>query len=145
MWLNSPNRASAASLLRYVDHTQTQTPGRSLLSEWTVSRRGRYLHSTQHKRRTSMLSAEFEPAIPAIEWPRDLCLGPHEHRDRPLSVLGLCGFYAHSQNCEKRLLSSSCLSVCLSARNNSVPNGQIFMKFDIWLFFENLPRQFNCH
>jgi hypothetical protein len=29
-----------------------------------------------------------------------------------------------------------------SARNDSVPTGWIFKKFDIWVFFENLPRQF---
>jgi len=29
-----------------------------------------------------------------------------------------------------------CLSVCLSARNNSDPTGRIFMKFDIWVIFE---------
>jgi len=31
-------------------------------------------------------------------------------------------------------------SVCLSAWNNSAPNGRIFMKFDIRGFFENLSR-----
>ena len=39
--------------------------------------------------------------------------------------------YARSQNCEKRLLASSRLSVCLPVRNNSVPTGRIFTKFDI--------------
>jgi len=28
------------------------------------------LQPAQHKRRTSIPSAEFEPAIPAIEWPQ---------------------------------------------------------------------------
>ena len=52
-------------------------------------------------------------------------------------------FYPRSQNCEKRLFVSSCLSLCpsvrpsvlLSARNKSAPIGQIFIKFDIWIFF----------
>ena len=45
-------------------------------------------------------------------------------------------YYALSQNCEKRL-SDSCVSVWRpSAWNNSAPTGQIFMKFDIWEFFE---------
>ena len=35
-----------------------------------------------------------------------------------------------------------CLSVCLSAWNNSASTGRRFMKFDIWGFFENLPRTF---
>ena len=37
------------------------------------------------------------------------------------------------QNCEKLLLASSCMPVCLSVRpsawNNSAPTGRIFMKF----------------
>ena len=49
------------------------------------------------------------------------------------------GFQARSQNCEKRLLPWSCLSVRPftrpSAWNNSGPKGLIFMKFVIWVFF----------
>jgi len=45
-------------------------------------------------------------------------------------------FWALSQNCGERLLASSCLSFCPSARNNSAPTGRIFIKFDIWGFFE---------
>ena len=44
--------------------------------------------------------------------------------------------WVHSKNCEKRLLALSRLSGCLSAWNNSNPIGRIFMKFDIWIFFE---------
>ena len=45
---------------------------------------------------------------------------------------------------------SVCLSVCLSSVrpyewNNSAPTGRIFMKFDIWVFFENLSRIFKFH
>ena len=36
-----------------------------------------------------------------------------------------------SQNCEKRLLASSCLSVLLSAWNISAPTETILMKFNI--------------
>ena len=47
---------------------------------------------------------------------------------------------------EKRLLASSCLSVCLSvapsacvsAWNNFTSTGGIFMKFNILVFYENL-------
>jgi hypothetical protein len=35
-----------------------------------------------------------------------------------------------------------CLSVCW---NNSAPTGRVFMKFDIWVFFENLSKKFNLH
>jgi hypothetical protein len=44
-------------------------------------------------------------------------------------------FRRFSQNCEKRLLASSCMSVCPSAWSNSVRTGQIFMKFEISGFF----------
>ena len=45
-------------------------------------------------------------------------------------------FQILSQNYEKRLLASSCLSVRLFAWNNSVPTGGIFVKFDSGIFFE---------
>ena len=51
-------------------------------------------------------------------------------------------FQAHSQNCEKRLLASSYLSVrpsaCLFVWNNSAPTGRILMKLDIRAFLETL-------
>jgi hypothetical protein len=34
------------------------------------------------------------------------------------------------------------MSVSLSAWNNSAPTGRIFLKFDIWVFFENISRKF---
>jgi len=36
------------------------------------------------------------------------------------------------------------LSVYISSWNNSAPNGRIFTKFGIWVFFENLLRKFKC-
>jgi hypothetical protein len=36
-------------------------------------------------------------------------------------------------------------SVFPSALRNSAPTGYIFMKFDIWVFFENLSREFKFH
>jgi hypothetical protein len=38
-----------------------------------------------------------------------------------------------------------CLSVRLPARNNTATTGRIFMKFDIWGFFDNLSRKFKLH
>jgi hypothetical protein len=35
-------------------------------------------------------------------------------------------------------IASSCLSDCPTAWNNSTSTGRIFMKFDIWRFFENM-------
>jgi hypothetical protein len=53
-------------------------------------------------------------------------------RGRGVKGLIFCPhFQSRSQNCEKRLLSLSCLYVCPSAWNNSAPTGRIFMKFDI--------------
>jgi hypothetical protein len=40
-------------------------------------------------------------------------------------------FQAPSQNCEKRLRTSSCQSVCPPAWKNSAPTGRMFMKFYI--------------
>jgi hypothetical protein len=46
-------------------HTHTHTVGRSPPDEWSARRRGRYLHN-KHKKRISMPSAGFEPAVPAV-------------------------------------------------------------------------------
>jgi hypothetical protein len=43
--------------------------------------------------------------------------------------------------CEKRILASSCLSVCLSAWKTSALIGRLFVKFDIQVFFEKLSRK----
>jgi hypothetical protein len=45
----------------------------------------------------------------------------------------------------KNTTISFAMSVCPSARNNSPPNWQILMKFDIWAFFQNLSRKFEFH
>ena len=60
---NSPYRARAFSLLRLHYHTQTRyTP----LDEWSARRRDLYLTTHNiHNGQTPMLSAWFEPAIPA--------------------------------------------------------------------------------
>jgi hypothetical protein len=41
-----------------------------------------------------------------------------------------------------KIVESYCLSVRLSACNNSALIGRIFMKFSIWIFFESLSRKF---
>jgi hypothetical protein len=47
---------------------------------------------------------------------------------------------------KKGILFSSWLSVRPSAWNNSAPRERIFIKQDIWVFFENLPRKiFKSH
>jgi hypothetical protein len=47
-----------------------------------------------------------------------------------------CSLLGASQNCDNRLLALSRLSA-----GNSAPTGRIFMKFDIWVFLENLSRK----
>jgi hypothetical protein len=45
----------------------------------------------------------------------------------------------------RKAIISFVMSVCPSAWNNSAPTGWIFMKFDIWAFFENLSRKDEFH
>jgi hypothetical protein len=52
--------------------------------------------------------------------------------------------YALSQKCKKRLLASSCLSVCPYTWNDLAPIRRILMKFEIRVFLENLCEIFNC-
>jgi len=52
---------------------------------------------------------------------------------------------AHSQNCDKQLLASTCLSGHVSQWNNLAPTWQIFMKFDNYIFFYNLLRKYTFH
>ena len=54
-------------------HTQTQTPGRTPLSEWSARRRGRYPRNNP-KRRTSIVFKGFKPAIPTSERPQTYAL-----------------------------------------------------------------------
>jgi len=78
---------------------------------------------------------------------------PVPYKTQSQSVNRLFYFYFHyeapSENCEKLLLASArlsvCLSVCLYVWNNSAPTGRIFMKFGIWLFLENLSRKLKYH
>jgi hypothetical protein len=56
-------------------HTITHTRGKTPLDEWSARHRGRYLHSTQHRRWTSIPSAGLEPAIPAMKRPQTFVLG----------------------------------------------------------------------
>ena len=52
---------------------------------------------------------------------------------------------ARSQNWEKRLVASSCLSVRPSARNNTAPTGRIFVEFNIWAFCVNQSKKIKFH
>jgi hypothetical protein len=68
----APQRARASSFTGFLDHTERRTTvGRTPLDEWSARRKNLYLktHKT-HKRKTSMPSVGFEPAIPATERPQ---------------------------------------------------------------------------
>ena len=68
LWRNNPTQAWAASLLKFLDHTQTHTHPVGLLrtSDQIVAEAATYTTHNRHKRRTYMPSAGFEAAIPAI-------------------------------------------------------------------------------
>jgi hypothetical protein len=63
-----------------------------------------------------------------------------------VNVIAYCASYflGAFANLRKATISFV-ISVCPSASNNSVPTGQIFTKFDIRVFFENLSRKFRFH
>jgi hypothetical protein len=54
-------------------------------------------------------------------------------------------FLVRSQNYEEPLLASSYLSVRQSAWNNSAPIGRIFIKFYVWVLFQNVLRKLKFH
>jgi len=56
----------------------------------------------------------------------------------------LCGF-AKLRKATISFVMSVCLSVCPSAWNTSAPTEWIFIKLDIWTFFENPSRRFKFH
>ena len=60
-------------------HVHTYISGGTPLNEWSVRRRGRYLHNTHKKRRTAMPSAGIKPA--------DLRLRPRDHQDMIAKLL----------------------------------------------------------
>ena len=72
------------------------------------------------------------------------CDSCRKHKN--IHVVKMRSFYVRS-------LASSCLSVCLSvcpsvhlsAWNNLAPTRRIFVKFNTWVFFKNLPRKFMFH
>ena len=71
LWRNSPTRARAASVLRFLDHTQRHTTvDRTSLDKWSTRRRDLYLttHNTL-KRQAPMHPPGFNPTIPSSDRP----------------------------------------------------------------------------
>ena len=69
LWHNIPSRAQTALFLRFLDHTDTHTHPVGLLqtTDHPVAEVATYTTHNKHKRRISVPSPEFEPAIPAID------------------------------------------------------------------------------
>jgi len=68
LWPKCQTGTQAASSLRFLDRTHTYVRGRAPMNELPACRRGRYLNNTQATQgQTSMTSAGFETAIPAVE------------------------------------------------------------------------------
>jgi len=91
----------------------------------------------------SQLTQRATFSVYRFDWLIFRCIS--QNCERLLLLLHVCLSVCPSAriNCERRLLLLHvCLSVCPSARINSAPTRRIFIKFDIWVFFENLSRIF---
>jgi len=84
------------------------------------------------------------------------CLGFHSESGavilQSLHIYYVCTAMLQSSGCfsmfrRVRNVAAICfvMSVLPSTWNNSVPTGRIFMKFGIWVFFENVSRKFAFH
>jgi len=74
LWRNEPTPGLRrlffdVSTSQFDTHTHTHTLGRTALNNEPARRRAHYLHN-KHKRRTSIPTSGFEPAIPALERPQ---------------------------------------------------------------------------
>jgi hypothetical protein len=75
--------------LRFIDHTQTPTLGRTPLNEWPARRRGHYLpiqHTTHTREEHPYTLAAKQTRDPRKRAAADLRLKRHNHRDRPLRL-----------------------------------------------------------
>ena len=75
-WHNSPQRATASSFTRFLDHTQRRTTfGGTPLDEWWARHRDLYLRRHNiHNRQISMTPVGFEPTVSAGERPQTYAL-----------------------------------------------------------------------
>jgi len=90
----APQRATAFSFTRFLDHTQRRTTFHRIpMDEWSARRRDLYLttHNT-HCRHISMPSMGFEPIISAGERPKNNAL------DRAATGIGSCLSYGQKLN-----------------------------------------------
>jgi len=102
--------------------SRSHPPGRTLLNELSVRRRGRYLYNTfKHKRPTTMPSAGFEPAIRAFKW-----LQTARPPDSACCVLPACILCVCVCVCAR---ARACVRVCVS-RDASAEVRQTFLSQD---------------
>jgi hypothetical protein len=97
----APQRATASSLARFLDHTQRRTTvGKTRLHEWSARRRDIRLttHNT-HNRQTSMPPVGFEHTISASERPKTYAI------DRAATGTGFISFWRQDMSYVKRLLN----------------------------------------
>jgi len=70
----------------------------------------------------------------------------HHYHYSPLSRNNFCVEFSEICRFVRKIAKSLIMSVCPFIRRNiSAPTGQIFMKVDIWIFFENMSRKFKFH
>ena len=68
LWRCDPTRVMDSSFLRFLDHTQCTTVGRTPLDEWSARHRDLYLTTQNtHNRQTSMPVVGFKTTISAGE------------------------------------------------------------------------------
>jgi hypothetical protein len=96
--------------------------------------------------RTSSVDWKSDHCLPTLIHVKFACDGDIHNRSFCLEFL--CAF-AKLRKATISFVMSVRLSVCspvhLSAWDNPAPTGRIFMKFDVWVFFENLSRSFKFH
>jgi hypothetical protein len=91
LWHNSQNRGYNPSFLKFIDHTQLDTPGRPPLNEWSARRRGRYLPNTHtHTQETNIHTLRgVRTRNPSNQAALDLGLRSKGHRGRLTSFSGI--------------------------------------------------------
>jgi len=71
----------------FVDHTQTHTPGRTPLNEWSARHRGRHTrHTTLRENKRSCPQWDLNPQ--SEESASDICLSLHGYQDQQTRIIG---------------------------------------------------------
>jgi len=90
LWCNSPTWSQAASILRFLDHTQSHTHTHTHtythlvgtpLKEWWVRHRSRYLHNTKQTQDNIIFLTGIRTNTPSNQAAANLHRRPHGHRD----------------------------------------------------------------